>query len=89
MRFSIQGLIATQNSPFSSSAMAEKLSVLVCTYPRKDGQVELIMVVCYVLSVDITNKLSILYSQLRWRSGKASDLRSIGRGFDFYQGKVA
>ena len=45
----VAGATATQNSPFSSLAVAETIASTHCAYPRRDGQAELAWVAGYVI----------------------------------------
>ena len=45
----VAGATATQNSPFSSLAVAVTIGSTYCAYPRRDGQTELAWVAGYVM----------------------------------------
>ena len=45
----VAGATATQNSPFSSLAVAVTIVSTHCTYPRRDGQAEVVWVAGYVV----------------------------------------
>ena len=45
----VAGATATQNSPFSSLAVAVTIASTHCAYPRRDGQAELVWVAGYVV----------------------------------------
>ena len=57
-RTSYVELTATQNSPFSSLAMAITIASTHCAYPRRDGQAELAWVAGYVVRQSVASPAS-------------------------------